>query len=189
MLTGSGAPTEKIDASRMSVSTEEIVDKKANAIIATRETVKVPKQVTRKDSSGTEELSPAQQIQMQRKVVENGDLKIASGQTVKTDMTAQSIRKLKDQVEEHAVRVPTFEGKHELVPGTSPAGKQRKEKRAEKELAKEDFQDILLQTERIDLLNMPPERLSSAESAAPKIQTAEAKDKIIVKGEERKHAD
>ena len=45
MLTGSGAPTEKIDASRMSVSTEEIVDKKANAIIATRETVKVPKQV------------------------------------------------------------------------------------------------------------------------------------------------
>ena len=67
VLTGSGAPTEKIDASRMSISTEEIVDKKANAIIATRERVKVPKQVSKKESSGTEELSPAIQIQMQRK--------------------------------------------------------------------------------------------------------------------------
>ena len=96
-------------------------------------------------------------------------MKIASGQTIKTDVTAQSIKKLKDKVEEHAVRVPTFEGKHELVPGSSPAGKQRKEKRAEKGMTKEDFQEILLQTEKIDLLNISPERLSSAESAAPKI--------------------
>ena len=58
VLAGAGVPTEKIQASRMSVSTEEIVDKKADAIIATTEPVRVPMQVTKRDSAGTEELSP-----------------------------------------------------------------------------------------------------------------------------------
>jgi len=59
------------------------------------------------------------------------------------------------------VREATFEGKHELLPGTSPAvkqRKQRKERKAEKGMTKEDFKEILMQTEKIELLNMSPKK-------------------------------
>ena len=105
-----------------------------------------------------------------------------SGQTQKTDRTAESIKLLGDRVDAHVVRQPTFEGKHELVPGNSPAGKQRKEKVAEKEMTKEDFQEILLQTESIEMLNMSEEKPDTAA-----FEPHEPRDKVLVR-EERKSA-